>query len=214
MVKAFLFDLDGTLISSTDLHYKSFKPVLIKHKLEAKPLMKKYFGMIAEDIIKKVYPELSDKTVNEIVNDKRDLFMKQLELINKQPCSDQLLSKLSSKGVLALASCSHNTEIKGILNQLSWTDHFKLIVSCYDVKKAKPAPDLLLEAIKRLGVKASDCIYIGDSIYDAMAAKSAGVKFVAVIHGAAAIDDFKRIGVKFIYPSLCAMLDKIEEWVA
>jgi beta-phosphoglucomutase-like phosphatase (HAD superfamily) len=164
MVKAFLLDLDGTLIDTHDLHFKSFKPLLLNRGLNVKPKIKNYFGMVAEEILSKIYPQLSDDEINSILIEKRKLFIKQVNLVTKQSCADELLIKLKGEGLLALASCSHNTEVNAVIKQLSWVDYFNLVISCYDVKNPKPAPDIILEAVKRLRVSAVDSVYIGDSI--------------------------------------------------
>jgi phosphoglycolate phosphatase len=61
----------------------------------------------------------------------------------------------------------------------SWADLFDTIVSGNDVERRKPAPDLLIEALRRLGHPADETVwYVGDSTTDVVAAKEAGVEAI------------------------------------
>lgn len=213
MVKAFILDLDGTLINSTSLYVASFKPVLTKYKLEVNPeLLKKYFGMIAEDIISKAFPELSSEMVKTVVSEKRRLFLDNISLIKKHKCADEFLKKINSKGVVALFSSSHKNEIKAIINHLGWNDYFSLLLDGYDIPAPKPAPDGLIKAMKLLGVNESDSVYVGDTIYDALAARSAHIGFAGVTTGTFSKKDFNELGFKKIYKNLCLMKKYFTYW--
>lgn len=91
-----------------------------------------------------------------------------------------MLCELKSLGLIMGVSTNRNREfLKHELDIVAggaWRDLFAIIVAGDDAGKRKPAPDLLLESLKNLGVKpGADCWYVGDSTTDTAAAKSAGM---------------------------------------
>jgi 2-phosphoglycolate phosphatase len=70
-----------------------------------------------------------------------------------------------------------------LMNALKLTDRCACIVSGDDAPSPKPAPDTLLLACAQLGVKPSDCVYVGDDHRDVVAARAAGMPVIAAIWG-------------------------------
>ncbi len=203
MVKAVILDLDGTLINSHPAHVKSFKEMLKKHKLKVNKLdFSKYFGLIAEDILKKIFPTLTKKKITMIARTKKELFIKEINLITKQPCADKLISQLKNKKT-AIATSASREEMMAVIKKFNWD--FNAKITSYEVEKPKPSPDILIEAIKQLGVNIEESLFIGDSIYDADTARKAGMKFIGVATGSYTISDFKKKGVK-AYQNLCRLI--------
>lgn len=73
-----------------------------------------------------------------------------------------------------------------------------VIVGADDVPRPKPAPDGLLRAADSLGIPTGDCVYVGDSEVDAMAASAAGMRFVAVLSGTTGEEVFARYPVEAV----------------
>ncbi len=206
MVKAFIFDLDGTLIDSHKAHVNAFKKVLHKHDLyTTRNELKKYFGMQEEDILKKLFPKISSKVLDQIMFEKRKEFIKNIHLVEKKPCADKVLKMSNKKGPVALATCCHLSEVSEIIKQFNWGNYFKTIVTSYEVPRPKPAPDILLRTIKILNAKKQDAVFIGDTIYDAMASQSAGIKFIGVNKDEEVINGLKALGVKNTHRTLCTI---------
>lgn len=206
MVKALILDLDGTLVDSHKAHIKSYKEVFNKKALSDFDVnkLKSLFGKVAEDIISDLFPGLSDEEVDELVLGKRKAFLKALGKVVKVPCVDKFLKKAFDDYLLAVATSSSNLEMNALVDRFGWRDYFKVLMSGYDVPKPKPAPDLLLAVIKELGVNKDDCVFIGDSIYDALSARSAGVSFIGVRTGSYSKKDFDEQGFKS-FKDLCEL---------
>jgi len=205
MVKALILDLDGTLVESHEAHVKSYKGVFDNLGLKASHKdLKKHFGKIAEDIIKEVFPQLTNKQVIEVVMAKRELFLQNLEAVYKKPCADSFISKASKNYFLAIATSASREEMNALLKKFSWINYFKVLVTSYDVLKPKPAPDLLFRVAELLKLEVNDCLFIGDSIYDALAAREAGMSFLGVETGSFSKNDFKKEGFKS-YRNLCTL---------
>ncbi|MDE2805538.1 MAG: HAD family hydrolase [Gemmatimonadota bacterium] len=74
----------------------------------------------------------------------------------------------------------------------------EVVVGADDVPRPKPAPDGLLRAAELLGIPTGDCVFVGDSEVDAMAARTAGMAFVAVLSGTTTAEVFGRYPVTVV----------------
>jgi putative hydrolase of the HAD superfamily len=92
-----------------------------------------------------------------------------------------LLEKLTAAGIpLAVVSSSSHFWVDGWLEKLRLMSYFKTVVCRGDAPRIKPAPDLWLEAVRRLGLPAGECLAIEDSLNGVKSAKAAGLKVWAV----------------------------------
>ena len=87
-----------------------------------------------------------------------------------------LLQQLSGDYPLAIAT-NRGKSILTILEHFSLQHFFSVVVTSHDVEQPKPAPDMLLLAVKRLKVEAASCLFIGDSELDRLAAAAANMQF-------------------------------------
>ena len=81
---------------------------------------------------------------------------------------------------MALATSSARPETSFMLSRLGFEGWFEPIVTCDDVTHAKPAPDIYLLAIRRLGVPAAECVVLEDSLHGIRAARDAGAQVIGV----------------------------------
>lgn len=88
----------------------------------------------------------------------------------------ELLQRLSGNYPLAVAT-NRGKSILTILEHFGLQQFFSVVVSCHDVDRPKPAPDMLLLAAERLEIEAESCLFIGDSELDKLAAAEANVQF-------------------------------------
>ncbi|HLD59197.1 MAG TPA: HAD family phosphatase [archaeon] len=174
-IKAILFDLDGTLIDSIPLHKKSFALVFRKfgqrlskkeiemqihwstEKIYEKLRVKKRLGLSLENFL-----DIRRKTYYSLLRGKNIVFRERA----------LLLKKLGKKYRLALVTNSSLMTAERSTPK-SLIRLFDAIVTFSDVKNPKPAPDMLLLAAERLHEKPEDCLMIGDSVFDVIAAKAA-----------------------------------------
>jgi len=186
MIKAVIFDLDGLLVDTEILHSQAYEAILKEYK--KKPKLNDYgivqiSGLIARknwQYLKKKHNLKEDVEI--LLEKKRHVFLKIIKNIKKpKEGVKNLLNLLKEEKVkMALASSSTKEYILTILSNLELIEYFEVIVSFEEVQKPKPAPDIYLEAAKRLKIEPSSCVVLEDSESGINSGKNAGMKVIAV----------------------------------
>ncbi|MBF7096040.1 HAD family phosphatase [Alkalibacter sp. M17DMB] len=178
--EAVIFDMDGVIIDSEPLHFKSDMLTMRECGVELTfQEMQKFIGVSDREtyeVLKKKY-NITD-SVEDLLN--RQIAIKERlfgsEEIIVMDGLEQLLDLLDERGFkIGLASSSKKAFIEIILKRIGLKDRFSVVVSGEDVKKGKPEPDIFLKAAKGLGISAQKCIAIEDSASGVRSAKSAGM---------------------------------------
>ena len=178
-VRAVVFDMDGTLVSSlsTILHCES----KISLKYTGKPLTLEdvisKFGPPARTIIRDMTASLPDPVQSRAVSEYYDCYSTTIRdkgLIF--PGVTSLLQKIkSSARDLALFTGVEKKMMEYTLEPFGLSRFFKTIVTADDIEKSKPDPEGVVLAVKRLNARPRESIYIGDSPADIQSGRQAGV---------------------------------------
>ena len=183
-LKAVLFDLDLTLIDSSKAIVKSIKHVLdLKGYSIQKEEIAKLVGKVPlEEQFQALVPSLSDDEVSEYVDCyRRHYLIHHIENTKLYPHVKETLQNLRSLGFkLGVVTGKYKKPVLEVLDYFQLTPLLNVIVTAYEVKKHKPAPDVIFEAARRLGVDVSECIFVGDSLADVEAGKRAGCFTIAL----------------------------------
>lgn len=181
MIKALLFDCDGTLVDSETLSAcatdYAFRRILKRPLTEEES--KKLLGRPANKILEEWFQE----TGREIFEEATNYFVETMNEVKPYNGIEDMLHFFSRKLRMAIVSSSSKEIVMRILIATKLSSYFEFIVGHEDTEKHKPNPEPILEAIKRLKIKHDECIYIGDQPYDIMAAREAGVKVIGVTWG-------------------------------
>ncbi len=105
----------------------------------------------------------------------------------------------------AIATSSRREQVDASVKALALSS-LPIIIDGSNVANAKPAPDLLLFAARELGVEASRCWYVGDSIWDIQAAAAAGMPAIGVVSGSATDSDLAGAGALFTVKDLTELI--------
>jgi phosphoglycolate phosphatase len=188
--KVIIFDLDGVLINSLKNMNLAINQVNKEMKLNISFAKYKIFlGLPFEIIMKKIgiqknienikknYQKHSNKNLAQI-------FIKKKLLLN--------LNKLSKVYKIAVFTSKDRVRSNKILKKYKIFDY---IVSSDDVKKGKPNPEGLIKIKRKFKVNSSQCIFIGDSIYDYKASKIAKIPYVHAAWGYGNMKNFKKITI-------------------
>lgn len=118
--------------------------------------------------------------------------------------ADQVVRRLAARWPLGLASSSPTRLIAAALAATELTDTFRTTLSTEQTERGKPAPDVYLTVAQRLGVDPTRCVAVEDSANGVRSAAAAGMRVVAVPHGAYPLDpDAQRLA--------STVLDSIDE---
>ncbi len=117
--------------------------------------------------------------------------------------TESVLEQLSMAGYrLAVVTSAEYERTLEYLSYRNIDQFFEVVVAMRDGFRPKPAPDMMLEAMKQLGCTADETITIGDMITDAQAAQAAGIPFVGITHGFATREELVAAGADFLIDSL------------
>lgn len=216
MIKAFIFDVDGTLINSNDFHALAWQKAFAEYGKEIK------FGKIREqigkgaDMLLPVF--LSKKEIeefgDELAKRRGEIFKNEyMERVKPFPKVRELFQKIKADGLkIALASSSKKTEVKQYEKIANIADLVEKETSADDSEKSKPAPDIFEAALKLLKNPAPEnVLVVGDTPYDAEAATKAGIKIIGVLCGGFPKSELEKAGCAAIYENPADLLKNYEE---
>lgn len=180
---AVLWDLDGVLVDSGELHYQAFVAVLGELNITlSRETFQRTFGMNNASIFRLLLGSPSSEEIERLSERKETLFRSLLPgRIQALPGVRQWLERFNTQGIpMAVASSAPAENIDLILAELAVRPFFRAIVSAANMP-GKPDPTVFLEAAHQLKMPPSCCIVIEDSIPGVQAAKSGGMKCLAVL---------------------------------
>lgn len=202
-IKAVIFDFDEVIIKSYTDHAQAFLETAKKFSLKLnKKALYKRFGKSAKEILQELLPELTESERKGFVKEKETSYR---EIISKKGIkatnnTRELLEFLENKKIkCAISSSASIRNIQIALRETGLKKYFQNIVASEHVKHHKPHPEPLLKAAKLLKTKPSNCIYIGDSIFEMQAAKRAGMISMAILTGVYNSKELKNSGANYVF---------------
>lgn len=203
--KAFLFDLNGTIIDDMHYHTQAWHAIMndeLAANLPYEAVKKEMYGKnheVLERVFGKDKFSLSEMERLSIIKEKRyqDGFRPHLALL--PGLSDFLIQAKKADVLMAIGSAAIPFNIDFVLDGLNIRDYFSAIVSADDVKTSKPDPETFLQAAQLLGIAPEDCLVFEDAPKGVEAAQNAGMNCVVVLttHSKAEFDDYPNI-ISFI----------------
>ena len=180
MLEAVIFDMDGVLVDSEYTYFQSKSRILkdAGHEVE-ESYHYQFMGTTSEYMWEQMKQEFSllgsvEGYVQQMTSLRQAMIQK--DGIRAIPGAPAFVKRLFDSGLtLAVASSSSLIEIKTNLIELGLSEYFTAIVSTEEVKLSKPAPDVYLEAAKRIGVEPQNCLGIEDTKNGTGAVKNAGM---------------------------------------
>jgi beta-phosphoglucomutase len=183
--KAFLFDLNGTMIDDMHYHLKVWHKVVTElgGKLTEEQVKKEMYGK-NQDLLIRVFGEgkFSEEEMEDISIRKeklyQELFLPELKLINGLPVF--LERAFDQEILMAIGSAAIPFNINFVLDNLRLHHYFKAIVSAKDVEKSKPHPETYIKAAKLLSVSPTECLVFEDAPKGVESAENAGMDCVCI----------------------------------
>jgi phosphoglycolate phosphatase-like HAD superfamily hydrolase len=112
---------------------------------------------------------------------------------------------LAARLPLAVITVRGATATNAFLQEARLREHFKLVVSGQTMPRTKPFPDQLLHACREFGLEPAECVMVGDTTPDMLAAAAAGVQAIGVLSGFGEEDELRAAGAQLILPSVAEL---------
>jgi len=188
-IKALLWDIDGTLIDTTRLIVSALDHVYRTFTVSTLPTeeIRAIIGIPLREQVALLGPPESFGTTVAAMEDEFIRYYesnRHLETVIVEAVSTLIAGKCAGF-LTALVTSKNDEEISNTLPRLGIAEFVDAIVSADQVRNPKPDPEGVLLALERLGTRADDALFIGDTVHDMRAAKAAGVRRCAVTWGAA-----------------------------
>ncbi|MFR1314889.1 MAG: pyrophosphatase PpaX [Clostridium perfringens] len=211
MIKAVLFDLDGTLINTNDLILKSFKHTF-KTILDLEPTEEEItmnYGRPLQEIFK----SYDENRIEEMINCYRKI---NLELHDDE-CKefadvDLMLQTLKNKGIkIGIVTSKKSDMAERGAKLMGIFKYFDTFITPEVTIKHKPEGEPVLKACENLGVSPSEALMVGDSPYDILAGKNAGAKTCGVKYTALPLEKLGESEPDFYVDKPLEILDLVEK---
>jgi HAD superfamily hydrolase (TIGR01549 family) len=208
---AALFDIDGTLVDSNYLHVFAWQQAFDDIGVDVEAWrIHRGIGMDGTELVTTLCPDLED------VDGAKELHARHYRtltpLLRTLPGALDLLDAVADAGLqVVLATSAPEDELDTLRGLLNRDDIVSAITSSEDVDTAKPRPDIVVVALERAGVSADRAVFVGDAVWDARAARRAGVETVALRSGGSARDELESEGVTAVYDNPADLLEHFDE---
>ncbi|KAB0682118.1 HAD family hydrolase [Aureimonas leprariae] len=211
MTKALLFDVDGTLVDSNDLHVQAWVDTFehYGHDLGF-DAVRNQIGKGGDTLL----PALLDRTIVEADGEAMSTMCTQIfkadysDRVVAFPAVRPLLERAVADGwTIVLASSGQPEEVEASLALIGCEDLISGVTTTEDAETSKPAPDIFAAALKKSGVAASQAIVVGDTPYDVEAARKLDVRVVGLRCGGFPDDVLLAAGAAELYDDPADLLE-------
>jgi HAD superfamily hydrolase (TIGR01549 family) len=217
MTRAFLFDLDGTLVDSVYQHVLAWHEAL---EQEGIPLsiwrihrrIGMSGGLLVNMLLRETGIDLDPARVTRIGRLHAEAYLKRAGQIRALPGARALLDALTAAQVpWAIATSSRLETAQPTLALIGVSADRDPVVTRDEIVHAKPDPDLFVAAAERVGVAIENATVVGDSVWDMLAAKHARCLGIGLQSGGYGEDELARAGAYRVFADPARMLHHLDE---
>jgi HAD superfamily hydrolase (TIGR01509 family) len=211
-----LFDLDGTLVDSVYQHVLAWREALEAEGIDiAVWTIHRKIGMsgglFARALLREVGAPLSAEVAERLQARHHDAFERYRGGVRPLPGAVALLERLTAYGTpWAIATSGRLATAGSSLAALGVPEGVPIITRDA-VARAKPDPDLFLAAAESLGLSIEDCVVVGDSVWDLLAARRARALGIGLLSGGYGTDELERAGAFRVYEDPDDLLHHLDE---
>ena len=186
MIRAVIFDIDGTLMDTNYLHVEAFARAFreVGHEIP-RAAIHEQIGKGSDQLLPTLLGD-DVKAVERADSRHSEIYAELEEQGYPLPGAKELLAALKERRIASwLATSAKPEQLKFLLGALEAEGKIAGVVSSGDVEASKPEPDVFAAALERAGCPSDEAVVVGDTVWDVIAAKKAGLRTVAVLTGGA-----------------------------
>jgi HAD superfamily hydrolase (TIGR01549 family) len=204
MLRAFIFDIDGTLVDSNELHVDSWDRAFRKFgKHFPREALRAQIGKGSDQYLPEfLTSDEIDRFEKELDEYRSELFRKEyLPKVRPFPKVRELFQRIRDDHKrIVLASSGKKADTEYYVKLLKIDNLIEGHVSGDDADNSKPAPDIFAASLKKLGgISPADAVTVGDTRFDIEAARKAGLKTIAFLCGGTSESVLRQAGAVVIY---------------
>ena len=213
---AFLFDLDGTLVDSVYQHVLAWREALEHTGVELSVWrihrrIGMSGGLLVNALLRETGADLSGADAERLQSLHAEAYKRLAPQVRPLPGARELLNALGDAGVPhAIATSGRLETARPALEMLGVRAGVPVITRDL-VRYAKPDPDLFLAAAGRLEAPIHNCVVVGDSIWDLLAAQRARALGVGLLSGGYGQEELERAGAYRVYEDPSDLLEHLDE---
>ena len=213
---AFLFDLDGTLVDSVYQHVLAWREAFQAEGIDlAVWRIHRQIGMsgglMLQALLREIGHLVTQDQADRIQRLHGEAYGRQAASLRLLPGAQELLDTLTTRHVPYAIATSGRMEIAEHTLKLLKLDANVPVVTRDQVRHAKPDPDVFLTAAERLGVPINQCVVVGDSVWDMLAARRAWALGVGLLSGGYGQQELERAGAYRVYEDPADLLHHLDE---
>ena len=213
-VRAALFDVDGTLVDTNDLHASAWREALLHFGIDVPfDQVRTQIGKGGDNLLPTLVPSLGEAERAELEEYRGALFKRHyLPRAVPFPGVRALFERLAMDGVrVVLASSSHRAEVDFHIGLLGVEDLVEAATSRDDVEHSKPCPDIFEAALAKVApVGKDEAVVVGDSPWDVKAAAKLGLTIIGFRSGGFPEEELLEAGAAAIYESPSDLLARYD----
>ena len=184
--RAILFDIDGTLVDSNDAHVDAWQQAFAAEGYAfSRSQIHAQVGKGGDSLIPSLLPDVQADIQERLARAESEIYRRDfLPRVTPFDGAKEALKKMVGRGhTVVLASSGSRAEVDHYIDLLDADGLLSGTTSKDDVTSSKPCPDIFAAALELTGRPADDAIVVGDTPYDIIAARRAGIAAIAVLSG-------------------------------
>ncbi|WP_035772887.1 HAD family hydrolase [Arthrobacter sp. Br18] len=208
-----LFDVDGTLVDTNYLHTLAWWQAFRRFGHDA-PMagIHRAVGMGGDKLIGHLLGADRDASEDgELESTHAAVYSSYWPSIRRFEGARELLQRCAADGLtVVLASSSSTQEVTVMREIIDADDVIAGATSSSDAEHSKPSPDILTAALDSAGLRAENSVFVGDAVWDVLAASELGIPTIAVLSGGTSAAELREAGAVEVYADVAQLLAAFE----